>query len=771
MISINSRGDFCHGVGGGYFNINNAPVCRGGAMGWIDDDTAALANGDDISYGLEWTASSYSLLTKKTARLSDPPTGSNTGFAGGGYAAWWWGPDSHQPPEVLALAGMWTNAPSFPGHMPLAGLIGMGPDGAIAYKPNYQSNGPTMIRELDGSEWQLTPNHAYDLQLLGNHCALFNDSVLGFTVIGIPMPQRLPGNTWFPHAFLLEGRWWFGCQNERAGVIAHPFDDPLHGYVIVQPGINAWPAFRALDYSTLICVWSNSLAEQAGQLTPRRFDLRTDPLVDIVQIPVPPNPPQPDPPRVPQVVVESWDALMKAGTPWKLDTTIKTNVDVNVVVTKDESDRLRVRAVNVAGSDQTGAIRQLTVVGPTPKPLPPRIMERYTVSMAIASADFVQTFDHLPTGCCINIPIQNVIYEGANQGPNTSQALIAGDVYRKAKEHGNPLVIEMGSVKPGDCQCVNALQNMEWAINVVREHGGEVACITQDEPLTANADGCHMSTQAVADYVAEFTHKTRELGVPVGLIEAWPHVPFDTVKEFLGYLQIRDALPVHWRADIYWDNTTDAKASKFIHDARQLAESLGITFGVYVNSTKDPIATDVEHRANLKTLAQRIYKIVPDVAHVVVAAWAFRTTGGLQDVPSNLTPDGLLASYGDVKTIFDQSSVPQPEPKPEDNVRFAKLIEWKDPAGTTLSLSVKEINDIGDGLSTLILPDFVENNVTLSNKVFSYQPTGKPGDGQKWWRDEGTKGAWERCKVNGNAATFRPAADDVTILFSLVGTL
>jgi hypothetical protein len=188
MPYINGRGDFCHGVGGSYFNINNKAICRGAAIGWMDDDNAALANGEDGAYSGEFIACGYHVPTSAFSRLSNPPTGSNTGYAGGGYAAWWWGPDTHLPREIRLLGGMRTNAPYLPAQNYGAGVLGMGPDGSIGYKPDYFSSGPTMVRRPDGTDWQLTPNHAYDLQLLGGDRAIFRDSALGLQVRGLSMP-------------------------------------------------------------------------------------------------------------------------------------------------------------------------------------------------------------------------------------------------------------------------------------------------------------------------------------------------------------------------------------------------------------------------------------------------------------------------------------------------------------------------------------------------------------------------------------------------------
>lgn len=755
MSQVSSRGDYSHGVGGGHVGRNNVAFSIGGSMGFMDPDTIAFASGEIISYGREWTACKYHYPTGKIVPLSDPPTGANVGYAGGGHAAWWWGPDIHQPPEVKLLAGLWstTGFRSFE-----AGLLGMSPDAAIAYKPSYQSNGPTMVRELDGSEWLLTPNHAYDLQLLGNRCALFNDSVNGFTVVGIPMPKLL-GYPYFPHAAWLNGRWWMFYQTPAFGTVLHPFDDPLYRYVIRAPGVDVWLGFGVDDGGQFVIPCAPNEAEQPGQMLCERFSSLLQPL-SVVEAPL----------AAPKIENVTYDPVFAAGKPWH--STFKC-METDFEVKKDEKDRYYLSAKNATDSDHTGVTRQLTVVGPSPEepvPMPPKITNRFWFSPAIASADMLQLFDDLPQDVAYGMPIQNIIYEGANQGPNTSSALIAAEAFKKIKTAGLPLVVEMGSVKPGDCDCINAIHGLEWMLRVVREHGGDVACISTDEPLTADKDGCHQGTQKTAEAHAQFVKKALEYGVPVGWIEAWPHVSFDVQKDFFLQQIALGVPPAHWHLDIYWDNTTDAEAAKMIRDCWNLALQHGVDFGVYVNSTKDPIATDVEHRQNVLALIQRIKNLVPDVPQLVLAAWAFRQPNqqGLQDVPNNFGTDGLLASLEDLKKTFGADA----PPAVATHIPYTMLIEVTSQQGL---LAVKEIKPVDGDIVTLILPDWDEPSINPDTQkpygpqhdaVFSMQSNGVDG-----FRPAGTAGPWERCRVDGTTATFLIDGVYWTRFYKLVGGL
>jgi hypothetical protein len=750
---INSRGDFCHGVGGSYFNINNVQIHPGSAGGWITDDTAAFIDGGD-----DWKVAIYDVPTRRITRGHPQyPEGvvATALFAGGGVYASWPGAGG-----VLASTG-WT--------YPDSGLLGVGPDGAIAYKPSYQSNGPSVVRERDGAEWQLTPNHPYDLQLLGNREGIWRDTGTGLTVANLPMPQVLPGGVWFPQVFRLGGALWLGYYSGQYGVVAHAFTDPTKGYTIVPLGKDAWPAFRALDVTWVRCVWSNSQAEQAGQMTVVDRVLGVDPLEAFVAPPEPPDPPKPpDPPRAPKIVVESWDALMKAGVPWKLDTTIKANVDTNLVVTKDAADKLWLRAVNVAGSDQTGTTRQLTVEGPDvappdppdpPEPEPPSV-GRFWYQPNIGS-DMLTIFDDVSrlTRAGVDvfaIPVQQVLTDEttAQLGPNTWPNLVAHDVVRKLAELGLPLVVEMGSVKPYDCLAQNGINDAKKAVQRVSDAGGVISAFSMDEPLTANQfpvelGGCHLPLDQIADAVSAYMRSVYALGpILVGWLEAWPEVSYAHIEEFFGLLRDRGTLPKYFHADIDHVRAENEREDVvvFIHKAQALCDQYGVTFGYFVNSTVDPVKDNREHDRNLVQLAHTLYAIHPTAAHVCVAAWCRRESTDLQDIPDNLPEDGLLQTFVEVRDIYGDAPPPEP-PTPEIDMTFVTIID------NDQILAVTEVRPSQEkGCVYLVLADpQTDEKGTHERCSFSCQPPAKDTtEPIAGWRVEGTDGEYEHGVRNGN---------------------
>jgi hypothetical protein len=461
----------------------------------------------------------------------------------------------------------------------------------------------------------------------------------------------------------------------------------------------------------------------------------------------------------PKISVTHYDPLLKAGEPWHLALTIgDTKVDVEI----DSSQQLWIDAENTAGEDHTGTTRQLTIEGPSPEPEPEPgpmpTLGRFWLQPNIGSKDMLAILDDMSRLQHVDvfaIPVQQVLTDETTPqlGPNIYPNLVAADFFRKLPV---PLAIEMGSVKPYDCDAQNGIDDMQRAVQRVHDAGGVIAAFSMDEPLTANQyppdnGGCRRPLAQVADAVAGYVHAVRALGpMQVGWLEAWPEVSYQDQAAFLSLLKARDALPEYWHLDIDWNRAKNEKKdpAKFLHDCQLLANQYGVTLGLFCNSTTDPIATDAMHYANVTALGKREQGIVPDIAHLCVASWAFRT-GGTQDVPNNLGPVGLLATFAEVRDAFEQAPVPEPEP--EGDLMFATLI---DPTKETLA--VKAVKPTGDpGVCTLVLADYttVDNGKTVLHvdDVFSCQPDGSAGT-----RPSGTAGAYERCTVSGNVATFRP---------------
>jgi hypothetical protein len=252
-------GDVGHGVGGGHASRNNVAFSFGGFGGWIDRDHAAFANGNT-----DWTVCRYDKLTEQITQAYDPPVSANVIFAGGGVVASWLGSKGEER-GLYSTTGL---------RIRDAGLMGVGPDGAIAYKPDYQSNGPTYVHELDGAEWQLTPGHAGALQLLGDRRAIWTE---GFSVhvAGLPMPQYInEDGIWAAHAAFVAGEWWISYFSGSRGVILHPFASSERCYSIVPKG-DAWATMVAFGPDTIRMAIARTEGEGPGDIWGYDINVRT----------------------------------------------------------------------------------------------------------------------------------------------------------------------------------------------------------------------------------------------------------------------------------------------------------------------------------------------------------------------------------------------------------------------------------------------------------------------------------------------------------------
>jgi hypothetical protein len=478
---------------------------------------------------------------------------------------------------------------------------------------------------------------------------------------------------------------------------------------------------------------------------------------DTLTLPLEAIPPAP-PLTAPTIAVLHYDPILKAGEPWTLQMHVgDTKVDVEI----DSSQQLWIDAENAAGEDHTGSVRQLTIEGPDPEPEPepepPPMLRRYWLQPNIGSKDLLDLFDdpsHLMGLDVIVIYAQHVLTDVATPqlGPNTWPNFVAHGSVQTLKDAARPLVIEMGSVKDGDCQALANIAGMQEILQRVHDAGGQVAAFSADEPIT-NSRACHQSLAQTAEGHATWTHAVRALGpIEVGWLEAWPAASLDEQRLFLQELKGLDALPDYWHLDIDWNRAQHEHKNPvaFIDAAKVLAAQYEITLGIFVNSTVDPIPTDLQHHQNLIALAQKIYGLVPDIAHVSVAAWAHRVSPdpmhATQNVPNNLGAAGLLQTFTDVAALFAGTPPPTEEIDP-------MLYKLMDPT-TAGIIRLKQLKplDSAPGKVTAILPN---------GHVVSILPDGSfaERDPAALGPNEQADGPYEQCYADNGLLFYEPASE------------
>lgn len=284
-------GDVEHGVGGGNASINNQAFSPGGAGGWRDEHLATFANGAD-----GWIVSEYDKRTGAIRRVEFPAglavaaaprairqysrtlartlndaaaapnveTAANLIYAGGGHVAAWLG-SSGADRGLYSTIGL---------RLPDAGLLAVGPAGELGYKPLYQSNGPSVVREVNGEEWTLTPGHAAALQLLGARRAVWME---GFAVVvaGLPRPSYVTdGGIWKAQAAFVAGEWWICYYSGAKGIVLHPFASSARAFPILPVG-DGWHAIAAVGPNTIRIAISRTEGEGAGDIWGYDVDVTT----------------------------------------------------------------------------------------------------------------------------------------------------------------------------------------------------------------------------------------------------------------------------------------------------------------------------------------------------------------------------------------------------------------------------------------------------------------------------------------------------------------
>lgn len=208
--------------------------------------------------------------------------GANFVYAGGGvWAAW------------LFQYGVFD---SLGRHFPDAGLGPVGPDGAIALKPEFNSFGPWEVLEKSGQRWTLTPGDAYEIQLLGHQRALWQEQGFVKTTEGLPI--RVPNErVWWPRAVEYRGQFLLLYQHQGTGALV------LAGRKILPPGNYFYPDAAFIDGAFHI-VWSPNQADtEAQRLVLTEIELSTYPFITSIDVtpPATPEPAKPEPPTMPEI--------------------------------------------------------------------------------------------------------------------------------------------------------------------------------------------------------------------------------------------------------------------------------------------------------------------------------------------------------------------------------------------------------------------------------------------------------------------------------------
>jgi hypothetical protein len=293
MPVFNARGDVLAGIGTAPITINGEAINVGGRGGWLDLETVVYNRrslvgvaGDGDASG-ELAAEVWDVVThrRNAAPVVVLPGGANVTDGGGGvWAAW-------NATGLYVSTGV---------HLPAAGAGTVGPDGAVAYCPDYQDGRGVDVREVVGDVWRLTDGVAYDVQLLGARRAVWTERQV-VRVAGLPEPAPAIRDAFRPRVAWLAGVPWvcyWSAGRER--IVLRPLEaDPLEGYEL-EPGDKFTHDCEARG-GIFRVVWAHGEGEHVNTIT------AIDPTAPRVPLgPTPPEPPDPGPgPPDPEPEVEA----------------------------------------------------------------------------------------------------------------------------------------------------------------------------------------------------------------------------------------------------------------------------------------------------------------------------------------------------------------------------------------------------------------------------------------------------------------------------------
>lgn len=267
MPRLNSNGEYAMGVGGHQGSINGVLVPDAYGPYWMNDD--------DVVFGQTSNGLVQIMNVDTSIREQAEPNGIHNNLRAGGNN---WAAFIANPPILFS--------PNF--NLPDAGLLDVGPDGAIGFRTLYHSNFGVEIFELTGERWTLnTTDVVHDLQLLGNKRAIWkNLSDNKIMTFGIP-PCIQVGNAYRPRATFINGEWWVCYWSDSVGLILHPFNSTV-GYIVVPLEIDAF-GHDAIAFDTIEKIaWSTTAGELPEHYRDKFIDTAVDQRQELVpQIQVP----------------------------------------------------------------------------------------------------------------------------------------------------------------------------------------------------------------------------------------------------------------------------------------------------------------------------------------------------------------------------------------------------------------------------------------------------------------------------------------------------
>lgn len=251
-----------------------------------------------------------------------------------------------------------------------------------------------------------------------------------------------------------------------------------------------------------------------------------------------------------------------------------------------------------------------------------------------------------------NITQQHTFLADVIVGPNTYDALVRANAFRKLRAWGKKLSIGVGAVKEfyctADASGMNeAIANTLKAVDAVTAAGGIVHYLSMDEPWVSGraSPACGgPALEPTGDRVALYMRSVNRVypAVRIGLIEAYPYGSAEAIESMLELLRQRGVPPAFLHVDIDWPLLKPGEFSRDMRRLQVFCRSRGIPFGIIItgfNGDADALfARGAYGMARDIAETFRRWADMPD--HLMFDSWVESRTG-LRISPSNLPETSL----------------------------------------------------------------------------------------------------------------------------------
>ena len=281
-MRLNVRGQACHGlltlaVDGREI----VPGLRSTAPDWLEDGVAIC----QVEDGPRWVLNACDIATGGLRLLDGEPATTVAASGAGVWAAW-------------RSTGIRSNVHPA---IPLAGLWGVGRDGALGYARLQQQGTGIVFRSTSGSESEAFAGIPLrDVHIVAYGVAAAVSRGLLRTV-GTPAAVTVPEEVFGPRLLQRRrsGEWWV-LYHTQDRLLLHPLTSPI-GYIVTTPGLPTYePDFVELASGLIRVVWSTTAGAGPAAYRVRDIDLASarTPLTPQPPHPPPQPPPIEEPPRV-----------------------------------------------------------------------------------------------------------------------------------------------------------------------------------------------------------------------------------------------------------------------------------------------------------------------------------------------------------------------------------------------------------------------------------------------------------------------------------------